>query len=253
VTIQALVTYGNIAAGNQNLTNPADPAPIAFSVSPSGGTGNFSFQWYSQNGIVASPSGSNLSGWNLIQNANGSTFDPPSGLMQSISYACFITPIGNPVCAAGAWANGVRQITVTCNGSLTLAIPTAISGPAGVCRSSTGQVFTTAAIPGATSYIWTLPAGATGSSTTNSITLSFSSTYVTGNICVKPANNCVQGTDYCRSIVYYSAKPASPVAISGPSAGVCANSTQVYTIAAVTNASNYNWIAPSNANIVSGQ
>jgi uncharacterized protein (TIGR02145 family) len=253
VTVQPLVSYGNIEAGNQNLTYPADPSPIAFSGSPSGGTGNFSYQWYSQNGIVASPLGSDLSGWNLIQNANGSTFDPPSGLMQSISYACFVTPIGNPVCAAGAWANGVRQITVTCNGSLTLATPSAISGPAGVCRSSSGQVFTTPAIPGATSYIWTLPAGATGSSTTNSISLSFSSTYITGNICVKPANNCIQGANYCRSIVYYSAKPASPGAISGPVTGVCSGSTQVYSIAAVTNATNYNWTAPTNASIISGQ
>lgn len=139
------------------------------------------------------------------------------------------------------------------NGTPALANSTSISGPAGVCRNSTGQVFTTAAIPGASSYIWTLPAGATGSSSTNSITLSFSSTYVTGNICVRAANSCVQATNFCRSIVYYSAKPATPGTISGPATGVCAGSTQTYSITAVTNATNYNWTAPTNATIVGGQ
>ena len=139
------------------------------------------------------------------------------------------------------------------NGTPGLASATAINGPAGVCRSSTGQVFTVAAIPGATSYIWTLPTGATGSSTSTSITLSFSSTYVTGNICVKPANACVQGINFCRSVVYYSAKPGTPGTISGLSTGVCAGSTQVYTIADVVNATNYTWTAPTNASILSGQ
>ena len=139
------------------------------------------------------------------------------------------------------------------NGTPGLASATAINGPSGVCRSSTGQVFTVAAIPGATSYIWTLPTGATGSSTSTSITLSFSSTYVTGNICVKPANACVQGINFCRSVVYYSSKPGTPGTISGPSTGVCAGSTQVYSIADVVNATNYTWTAPTNASILSGQ
>ncbi len=145
-----------------------------------------------------------------------------------------------------------------CDGSIDnnltpLNSPTSISGPDGVCRSSSGQIFTTPAIPGATSYIWTLPTGATGTSTTNSITLSFSSTYVTDNLCVRPENACQQGTSYCRSVVYYSAKPSTPGTISGLAAGVCSAQNQVYSIDAVANSTSYAWTAPANATIIGGQ
>lgn len=139
------------------------------------------------------------------------------------------------------------------NGTPALASATLISGPAGVCRNSSGHVFSVASIPGATSYIWTLPTGATGSSTTNSITVAFSSSYVTGNICVRAANSCLEGSNFCRSVTYYSAKPGTPVAISGQAAGVCENSVQTYTIAAVTNATNYTWAGPAGSVVVSGQ
>lgn len=138
------------------------------------------------------------------------------------------------------------------NNTPALASATSIAGPVGVCRNSTGQVFTIDPIPGATSYIWTLPTGATGSSTTNSITLSFSSTYVTGNFCVRAANSCLQGANFCRSVIYYSAKPATPGTISGTTP-VCPGGTASYSIAAVANATSYNWTAPANSTILSGQ
>ena len=70
--------------------------------------------------------------------------------------------------------NGIDD---NCDGNIdentpALASATTINGPAGVCRNSSGHVFTIDPIDGATLYIWTLPTGATGSSTTNSITVS---------------------------------------------------------------------------------
>ena len=163
-------------------------------------------------------------------------------------------------------ANGTYTVTVTsgsCSqtGTYTVgnsnstgpAAPTSISGPAGVCRNSTGQVFTTPAISGATSYTWTLPNGATGTSTTNTITLSFSSTYSTGNLCVRAVNVCGQSASFCRSVTAYTSNPAAPGTISGPSTSVCAGTTQTYSISAVTNATSYTWTAPTNATITSGQ
>ncbi|MFM7729325.1 MAG: MopE-related protein, partial [Flavobacteriales bacterium] len=73
-------------------------------------------------------------------------------------------------------APGTYSVTVTDNGctqqgsyvvgnnNQVQSAPTAIDGPAGVCRNSTGNVFTTPVVAGATSYQWTLPTGATGSS-----------------------------------------------------------------------------------------
>lgn len=133
------------------------------------------------------------------------------------------------------------------------ATPTAISGPTGVCRSSTANVFSTPAVTGATSYQWTLPTGATGSSTTNSITLSFSASYVTGNISVRAVGPCGTSAAFTRSIAVLLALPLAPAIITGNSVGVCAGSTQSYTCAAVSGATSYTWAAPTNATIVSGQ
>lgn len=152
--------------------------------------------------------------------------------------------------------SGYVSNATDCNDSqsgLITGTPTAINGPAGVCRNATGQVFTIPSVPGATSYQWTLPTGATGTSTTNSIILSFSSTYVTGNLCVKAISGCGAGASFCRSIVYYSAKPATPVSISGIANGACVSSSKTFTVAAVANATVYNWTVPANAVIQSGQ
>gem|GEM_PF-826779 len=138
------------------------------------------------------------------------------------------------------------------NGVPSIAAPSAIGGPAGVCRNSTGQVFTVDPIPGATSYIWTLPAGATGSSTTNSITLAFSASYVTGNLCVRAANSCVQSENFCRSVVYYSARPGTPASIVGTTP-VCPGSTATFSVPPLANATSYVWTAPANSTIISGQ
>jgi hypothetical protein len=131
--------------------------------------------------------------------------------------------------------------------------PTAINGAYGVCRNSTGNVFTTPAVSGATSYQWTLPTGATGSSTTNSITLSFSSTYNTGNLSVRAVGPCGTSAPFTRSVVANTAVPAAPTAITGAASNVCAGSTQTYTCTAVAAATSYQWTAPTNATIVSGQ
>jgi hypothetical protein len=133
------------------------------------------------------------------------------------------------------------------------AAPTAINGPYGVCRNSTGNVFTTPAVSGATSYQWTLPTGATGSSTTNSITLSISSTYATGNLSVRAVGPCGTSAVFSRSVFANTTIPTAPSAISGPTTNVCAGSTQTFTCTAVAAASGYQWTAPTNATIVSGQ
>ncbi len=132
-------------------------------------------------------------------------------------------------------------------------IPTQIDGPSGACRNQNNVVFSTPLIQGATSYVWTKPAGTTGTSTTNTLSLSFSNTYNTGNLCVKSANACGMSQSYCRSVVRYTIAPGQPGTITGLKQGVCPNSTHTYSIAPVNNATGYTWTAPNNASIVSGQ
>jgi len=131
--------------------------------------------------------------------------------------------------------------------------PTAINGAYGACRNSTGNVFTAPSVVGATSYLWTLPTGATGSSTTNSITLSFSSTYNTANLSVRAVGPCGTSTAFSRGVYAITAVPTAPSSLTGATTNVCAGSTQTYSCSAVAAAASYQWTAPTNSTITSGQ
>ena len=110
------VNYGTVANGNQTICNGGDPSNITFSVAPSGGAvgGSFNYQWYYKNGVGdPCPTGTNVSGWTLIGGATGSSYDPPSGLTTSRTYAVTVDPTGTPDCGPATWANGCRKVTVT--------------------------------------------------------------------------------------------------------------------------------------------
>ena len=81
-------------------------------------------------------------------------------------------------------------VTVTLNTAP--AAPSAINGALHFCYSGGVQQFSTASVPGASSYVWTTPQGATGSSTGTNISLIFSPSFQTGTISVTTQNNCGQ-------------------------------------------------------------
>ena len=72
------------------------------------------------------------------------------------------------------------------------AAPTAISGDAAVCASSS-NMYSVTAVSGATAYTWTLPSGWSGTSTTNSISTIASNTG--GTITVSANNSCGTSAD----------------------------------------------------------
>ncbi len=74
-----------------------------------------------------------------------------------------------------------------------------ITGDKNLCATSQ-KVYSVAAVAGATSYIWTLPSGWSGTSTTNSITVTPSTNG--GNITVTPITTCGNGFNRSISIVY---------------------------------------------------
>lgn len=162
------------------------------------------------------------------------------------SYNIVVRLSATPDCKAAYTSN-----PVIINPVAALVAPTVIMGPVGVCRNSTGQVFSVAPVAGATSYQWTLPTGATGSSTKDSISLSFNGSYTSGNICVKAINACGQSPSFCQLIKYYDTKPSTPGAITGKTIGLCSN--QIYSVAAVPNTTTYNWVIPANTTLRSGQ
>ena len=101
-----------IASGNQTAISPVNPANIILTPQAAGSS-FFTYQWYSQNAIVAAPTGTSTAGWTAIAGATQTNYDPPTGLGFSRSYACFYTPSGAPMCGTSGWATGVRQITIT--------------------------------------------------------------------------------------------------------------------------------------------
>jgi hypothetical protein len=111
IFVPPVLNRGTLTNGNQSINTGGDPSNITFSTQPVG-SGSFSFQWYQRDGVVAAPTGNSLTGWNLIQTATTNSYDPPSGLTVSRTYACFVTPIGIPTCGTAGWATGARQITV---------------------------------------------------------------------------------------------------------------------------------------------
>ncbi|HRH67451.1 MAG TPA: T9SS type A sorting domain-containing protein, partial [Bacteroidia bacterium] len=130
-----------------------------------------------------------------------------------------------------------------------LGTPGNISGDptTGVC----GQTYTYSipSMAGATSgYTWTLPAGASGSSTTNSITLTFSGSFSSGILCVHGNNACGAGPDRC--IMVYG-NPGTPASLSGNTTP-CAGGDEVYTWPAVPGASQYQVIVPVGYTVLSG-
>lgn len=129
--------------------------------------------------------------------------------------------------------------------------PGPITGPKGVCRNTTGIVFSITPVPGATSYIWTLPSGATGSSTTTSISVAFGSTYMGGFICVSAVTPCGVSTPSCFNVPVITTYAGVPVSISGPVI-VCGPTTVTYTTTAA-NALSYTWTLTGGAIITSGQ
>ncbi len=115
-----------------------------------------------------------------------------------------------------------------------------ITGSTTVCQGQTNVIYSVPAIANATSYMWTLPAGFTGTSFGNSITLSVSNNAVSGNISVNGLNGNGNGVASTLSITV-NQLPAAAGVITG-SQLVCEGSlNQLYHISTVQNALNYQW------------
>ncbi|MHC1708036.1 MAG: T9SS type A sorting domain-containing protein [Bacteroidales bacterium] len=93
----------------------------------------------------------------------------------------------------------------TTNGSATVSsvpqLAGPISGPENVCQSQNGVSYSVTPIPGAITYQWGLPSGASGSSTSNSISIQFPAIAGTGTLKVRGYNNCGYGLWKTQQIV----------------------------------------------------
>jgi len=127
--------------------------------------------------------------------------------------------------------------------------PGTITGPATVCQNQTGVIYSVPPITNATSYNWTVPAGAsiTAGSGTNTITVTFTGTAVSGNVTVTGINSCATGPTGSMAVAVNSA-PAPT--ITGTTS-LCAGSGN-YGYSTEAGMTNYTWTVTAGGTIVSG-
>jgi hypothetical protein len=130
------------------------------------------------------------------------------------------------------------------------AAPGTISGlSSGICENTTS--YTIAAVPGATSYNWTVPGGVTVNSGqgSTSLNVTFPTSFSSGTISVSASNSCGTGSASNQSL---SSALASPGTILGLTL-VCDHQSYVYSITPVPGATYYSWTIPTKARISRGQ
>jgi subtilisin-like proprotein convertase family protein len=216
------VTPGSITGGSKAC--PGDVFPYSV-VAVSGAT---SYDWTIPAGTtIISGSGSNA-----------------ISLQFNAGYAGGVLAV-NASNACGSSTNRSRTLSVN-----NPATPSTISGQNfGLCNST--QLHSVTNVAGIT-YNWTPPAGATilSGQGTNSVSVNYGSGFISGNLAVTASNACSTSAARIRSV---RAAPNQPGSISGP-VSVCTGQSGVsYSITPVAGATTYNWIAPTGANIASGQ
>ncbi len=129
-----------------------------------------------------------------------------------------------------------------------------IAGTSTVCQGQQGVAYSVGTITGATGYIWTLPAGATiaTGSNTNSITVNYSNTAISGDIIVYGTNSCGNGTVSPAFAVTINSGPSAAGTISGLTTVYQRQNRIAYSVPLIENASGYVWTLPTGATIESG-
>jgi len=128
-----------------------------------------------------------------------------------------------------------------------------ISGEDTLCQGTTNISCSVDTINGASSYIWSIPPGAsiTSGDSTRSITVSFDSTAQSGNIVVKGVSECGVGDSAVLTVTVHPVPwPAGPIAGEDT---VCQGQTGLlYLVDTIQQASSYIWTVPAGAFIVTG-
>ncbi|MBL0341169.1 MAG: T9SS type A sorting domain-containing protein [Bacteroidetes bacterium] len=240
VSVTAVNACGNSTARTLTVTGaavPGTPGNLIGSTSVCQG----STQTYS----IGAVSGATSYIWSLPSGWTGSS------ATNSITTTTNATGGAVSVVAVNSCGNSsARTITVAIN--VVPAQPAAITGSASICPNAT-ITYSVTAVSGATSYIWTLPGGWTGTSSTNSIITT--ATSVGGNVSVAANNGCGTGTVRNLAVAISGAIPATPSTITATAGNtkVCPGDTKIYSIAPVSGATLYTWTLPAGAIITSGQ
>lgn len=126
-----------------------------------------------------------------------------------------------------------------------------VTGPAVVCQGSSGVIYYTDTLRYATSYLWSLSPGATGTSTTRTITVTFSAVATSGNITVHGQNQCGDGPVVTLPVTVHPFPEPAGI-ISGPAEVCQGESGIIYSVPPILQATSYSWTLPGGCTITSG-
>lgn len=192
---------------------------VVYSASPSPGA--TSYNW-------ALPLGANGTGTTNFHSVNYSA-NAVSGTIQVV-----------PVNACGGGLGKTLSISV----NPLPGQPGVVSGEDIVCEGIS-YTYTIAPVGNANTYQWSLPTGASGSSTDTVVGIVFSSGSGSAIISVAGSNSCGTGPASQKAISQIKPLPGNISAIYGP-ASVCKGSGElVFSVEEPANAESYEWILPS--------
>ncbi len=193
----------------------------------------------------------------VIANADSYIWTLPDGTIDTIASNNISVDFGIPAVSGSISVKGLNSCGVGSLSTLAINVSSlpdsalAIVGPANVCQSQDSVTYTVPVIPDATSYVWTLPDGVTGSSSTNTIDVNYGISAISGNITVKGNNTCGDGVHSTLAVIV-NPLPGNAGLISGPANVTQGQSDVLYTVPVVSNATSYTWSLPSGASGTSG-
>ncbi|GEO07078.1 hypothetical protein AAE02nite_47420 [Adhaeribacter aerolatus] len=120
------------------------------------------------------------------------------------------------------------------------------------CASQSSLTYSIAAVAGATSYAWTVPAGWTITAGQGTTTITVTAGVTSGNIAVAAVNGCGSTQPRTYAVIASTAPPAQPAAITGNS-GPCIGVSATYSVTAISGVNAYNWTVPTGWTITNGQ
>ncbi|MEO6669680.1 MAG: T9SS type A sorting domain-containing protein [Ferruginibacter sp.] len=237
---------------------PGTPATIVASqtnICPLLGTGNTitytiprvitatSYIWTAQAGntVITHPNGPGVND-TIVQVSFGNGFTSSVIAVQSVN-DCGIS--------------GLRTFNVTRSNP---SIPGLINGSTNVCSNiapgGVAAVYSISNVTNATSYNWTVPAGAIGftGQGTNTISFTYPAGFTSGAIAVTATNGC--GTGGARTLAVSKLNPATPSVIDVIQEQPCPGRVYSYTLSSMpANATSVQWTIPSGvgATLLSGQ
>ncbi len=171
----------------------------------------------------------------------------------AVDFACGATSGIISVIANNACGSSIsRTKTVAISG---IGTPGAISGLTSITYPLTNVSYSVAPVAGATSYSWAVPSGAIIASGqgSNSISVDYSCGSMPGNLTVSAINPCGSSGTNSVTISITTSTPSMPGAISGANNVPAGITGMTYSISNVTGASSYVWTVPSGVTILSGQ